>query len=253
MSDYQTPDLQRAAVSDEYSYGQIQSYPSDQVLFPASVWVRSASSGPVTNWRYRFIKRAGDLLLVLAISPLLIPAILLVSLCVFLSSPGPIFYSHRRIRRSGTFFSMWKFRTMCVNSAEVLDEFLESNPEARTEWKETHKLRHDPRVTAIGRFLRRYSLDELPQIWNVVLGQMTLVGPRPIVAAEVEKYDAAFDCYCSVIPGVTGLWQVSGRSRLSYDERVALDCEYVAKWSLSLDARILVKTLYSVVMQDGAF
>ena len=113
---------------------------------------------------------------------------------------------------------MWKFRTMCVNSAEVLEDYLAQHPEARAEWNKTHKLRNDPRITRWGVFLRRYSLDELPQLWNVLMGQMSLVGPRPIVAAEVEKYGDCFDCYCRVKPGLTGLWQVSGRSELSYDD-----------------------------------
>jgi lipopolysaccharide/colanic/teichoic acid biosynthesis glycosyltransferase len=170
-----------------------------------------------------------------------------------LSSPGPVFYSHRRIRKSGAFFSMWKFRTMCVNSAEVLEDHLASHPDAHAEWTETHKLRKDPRITPLGGFLRRYSLDELPQLWNVLVGQMSLVGPRPIVAAEVEKYGDCFDCYCRVKPGLTGLWQVSGRSALSYDLRVALDCDYVDHWSLSKDFIIMLKTFSSVVNQDGAF
>jgi lipopolysaccharide/colanic/teichoic acid biosynthesis glycosyltransferase len=177
----------------------------------------------------------------------------LVSLLVMISSPGPIFYSHRRIRRHGAFFSMWKFRTMCVNSAEVLEEYLSQNPNARAEWNRDHKLRHDPRITPIGSFLRRYSLDEFPQLWNVLAGHMSLVGPRPIVAAEVEKYGDSFECYCRVKPGLTGLWQVSGRSEVTYDERVALDCDYVNHWSLRRDLKILLKTFRAVLKQDGAY
>jgi lipopolysaccharide/colanic/teichoic acid biosynthesis glycosyltransferase len=148
---------------------------------------------------------------------------------------------------------MWKFRTMCVNSAEVLEEYLAAHPVARKEWNKTHKLRHDPRITKIGSFLRRYSLDELPQFWNVLAGHMSLVGPRPIVAAEVEKYADCFECYCRVKPGLTGLWQVSGRSELDYDQRVALDCEYVNRWSLRRDMKILLKTAVVVLKQDGAY
>ena len=148
---------------------------------------------------------------------------------------------------------MWKFRTMCVNSTEVLEEYLLRHPEARIEWYKTHKLRHDPRVTRLGRFLRKYSLDELPQLWNVLAGKMSLVGPRPIVAAEVERYKENFSYYCRVVPGLTGLWQVSGRSELTYDERVALDCEYVERWSLKRDLGILLKTFSAVVRPDGAF
>jgi lipopolysaccharide/colanic/teichoic acid biosynthesis glycosyltransferase len=185
--------------------------------------------------------------------PVMLIVLGVLSSIVALSSPGPVFYSHRRVRRGGAFFSMWKFRTMCSNSAEVLEAHLARNPDARDEWNRTHKLRNDPRITPLGRFLRRYSLDELPQLWNVLMGQMSLVGPRPIVAAEVEKYGKYFDCYCRVKPGLTGLWQVSGRSKLSYDERVALDCRYVQTWSLRQDVQILFRTFASVVNQDGAF
>ncbi len=148
---------------------------------------------------------------------------------------------------------MWKFRTMCVNSSAVLEQHLSSSPAARAEWTRNHKLKKDPRVTSIGLVLRRYSLDELPQVWNVLSGRMSLVGPRPIVAAEVERYADCFHCYCRVKPGVTGLWQVSGRSKLTYDERVKLDCEYVKHWSLLRDVKILFLTLRSVVNQDGAY
>jgi lipopolysaccharide/colanic/teichoic acid biosynthesis glycosyltransferase len=142
---------------------------------------------------------------------------------------------------------------MCVDSAEVLEEYLARHPEARAEWNKSHKLREDPRITPVGLFLRRYSLDELPQLWNVLAGKMSLVGPRPIVAAEVEKYGDCFDCYCRVKPGLTGLWQVSGRSTVSYEMRVALDCEYVKRWSLMRDVVILLKTFSTVLNQDGAF
>jgi lipopolysaccharide/colanic/teichoic acid biosynthesis glycosyltransferase len=148
---------------------------------------------------------------------------------------------------------MWKFRTMCVNSAEVLDEYLAKHPEARAEWNETHKLLDDPRITKFGSILRRYSLDELPQLWNVLCGEMTLVGPRPIVAAEVEKYGDSFSSYCRVKPGLTGLWQISGRSLLTYNERVALDCSYALDWSLGSDFVILTKTILAVLKQEGAF
>lgn len=142
---------------------------------------------------------------------------------------------------------------MCVNSTEVLEDYLKIHPEARAEWYATRKLRVDPRVTPLGSFLRRFSLDELPQVWNVLGGTMSLVGPRPIVAAEVERYGEFFQFYCRVKPGLTGLWQVSGRSELTYDARVALDCQYVSRWSLFRDVLILMKTFTAVVHQDGAF
>jgi lipopolysaccharide/colanic/teichoic acid biosynthesis glycosyltransferase len=148
---------------------------------------------------------------------------------------------------------MWKFRTMCINSGEVLERYLAAHPEARAEWRRAHKLKHDPRVTRVGQFLRRTSLDELPQLWNVMNGSMSLVGPRPIVAAEVEKYGEHFSDYCAVKPGVTGLWQVSGRSELTYSQRVQLDSRYAHEWSLRGDAKILLRTWSSVVNRDGAY
>lgn len=211
------------------------------------------AASPEALFRYRVVKRGLDLVLVVLCLPVLLLMIATIALCIRLSSPGPIFFSHRRIRRHGRFFSMWKFRTMCVNSAEVLETYLAANPKARAEWRKEHKLQFDPRVTRVGEFLRRTSLDELPQIWNVITGSMSLVGPRPIVAAEVEKYGEFFADYCLVKPGVTGLWQVSGRSRISYPERVQLDRHYAHHWSLSADVRILCRTLSSVVNQDGAY
>jgi Undecaprenyl-phosphate galactose phosphotransferase WbaP len=214
---------------------------------------RPDRSRPASFFRYRVLKRVADILLILLALPVLLPAIFLVGLVVRLTSPGPVFFSHRRICRDGAFFSMWKFRTMCVDSSDVLERYLAEHPRAREEWKKTHKLRVDPRLTSVGLFLRRFSLDELPQIWNVLRGQMSLVGPRPIVAAEVEKYANSFDDYCRVKPGVTGLWQVSGRSELTYKERVALDCEYVDRWSMWRDLKILLLTCKSVVNRDGAY
>ncbi len=208
---------------------------------------------PATLFRYRVVKRAGELVLTAVAMPILLPILFVLAILVRVTSPGPIFFSHRRICKNGAFFSMWKFRTMCVNSSEVLERYLAAHPEARSEWNQTHKLQNDPRVTRIGRVMRRLSLDELPQIWNVITGRMSLVGPRPIVAAEVEKYAECFHCYTQVKPGVTGLWQVSGRSKLSYQERVKLDCEYVARWSLLRDLKILALTVRSVVNQEGAY
>lgn len=215
--------------------------------------VRIAQAGPEDLFRYRVLKRILDLFLVLLCLPVLLVLIGSIALVIRSTSPGPIFFSHRRIRGHGRFFSMWKFRTMCVNSAEVLENYLAANPEARAEWRKAHKLKNDPRVTPVGEFLRRTSLDELPQVWNVMTGSMSLVGPRPIVAAEVEKYGESFSAYCMVKPGVTGLWQVSGRSQLSYPERVQLDFHYAHHWTLLGDVRILGRTLSSVANQDGAY
>jgi lipopolysaccharide/colanic/teichoic acid biosynthesis glycosyltransferase len=199
------------------------------------------------------VKRWLDIGLVVCLSLLFLPVLCVIAAAVWLSSPGPVLFSHRRIRRHGEFFTMWKFRTMCINSGEVLEQYLAAHPEARAEWRRTHKLKDDPRVTRVGKFLRHTSLDELPQLWNVMNGSMSLVGPRPIVAAEVEKYGECFTDYCAVKPGVTGLWQVSGRSKLTYPQRVQLDSRYAQQWSLRGDARILMRTWSSVANRDGAY
>ena len=245
LHEYQSPEARTATIEDSYSYTEIAGRP----YYAAERKLRV----PADFFRYRVIKRGLDILLVLISLPVTIPILAVVAVLVKLSSPGPIFYSHRRIRTTGSFFSMWKFRTMCQNSTEVLEQYLAKHPKARSEWNRSHKLRNDPRITPIGSFLRRYSIDELPQLWNVLSGQMSLVGPRPIVAAEVEKYGECFECYCQVKPGLTGLWQVSGRSKLSYDARVALDCTYVRGWSLLRDFVILLKTFVAVLNRDGAF
>ena len=213
----------------------------------------SQTSGPERLFSYRVVKRCADVTVVVFLGMVLLPALLLIAAAVWLSSPGPVLFSHRRIRRHGEFFTMWKFRTMCINSGEVLERYLMTHPEARSEWRATHKLKCDPRVTRVGRFLRKTSLDELPQLWNVLNGTMSLVGPRPIVAAEVEKYGEQFWDYCAVKPGITGLWQVSGRSELSYDQRVELDRWYSQNWSLAEDTKILLRTWSSVVNRDGAY
>lgn len=218
---------------------------------PVRSWPATAS--PRRFFRYRVVKRVMDVALVLLLSPVLLPLVAAIAIVIKMSSPGPVFFSHRRIRNHGDFFSMWKFRTMCVNSAEVLEEYLRMHPEARAEWRKTHKLKSDPRVTRVGEFLRKTSLDELPQFWNVFAGSMSLVGPRPIVAAEVEKYGEFFADYCLVKPGLTGLWQVSGRSTTTYPERVQIDRRYAQEWSLSGDVVILLRTFRSVVNQDGAY
>jgi lipopolysaccharide/colanic/teichoic acid biosynthesis glycosyltransferase len=241
---------------------------TETATLPAGVFLMSGSSsavvhtsgrkvstvrGPQHCFNYRILKRSIDILCIVAASPFLILMLAVIALAIRIGSQGPIFFSHRRIRGQGAFFTMWKFRTMCVNSSEVLDEYLARNPSARAEWRKTHKLKCDPRVTRVGEFLRRTSLDELPQLWNVFTGSMSLVGPRPIVAAEVEKYGAYFADYCLVKPGITGLWQVSGRSACTYAQRVQLDRQYAQTWSRMGDVRILVKTLPSVINQDGAY
>jgi Undecaprenyl-phosphate galactose phosphotransferase WbaP len=197
----------------------------------------------------RFVDITGAVLGGLLISPLL----LLLSLLIMLDSRGPIVYSQKRLGRGNKPFKVYKFRSMVKNADEVLKEHLAAHPELRREWEETHKLKDDPRVTRVGRFIRRYSLDELPQLWNVLKGDMSLVGPRPIVDAEVARYEDAFGLYCLVRPGMTGYWQVSGRSNTSYERRVELDSFYIRNWSIWLDITILMGTVGVVVYGDGAY
>lgn len=173
----------------------------------ASVERRVPVSSPARRFSYAVVKRVLDVVLIVLASPVILLLCLVLALSVMLSSPGPIFFSHRRIGKGGIFFSMWKFRTMCVNSQEVLEQHLAEHPEQRAEWAANHKLKDDPRITPLGKFMRRSSLDELPQLWNVLTGRMSLVGPRPIVAAEAEKYGTDFSYYLAVKPGLAGLWQ----------------------------------------------
>jgi lipopolysaccharide/colanic/teichoic acid biosynthesis glycosyltransferase len=164
-----------------------------------------------------------------------------------------VFYGQWRIGYGGRRFRAWKFRTMVVNAEQQLEMHLANSPELRREWERDHKLRNDPRVTAIGRFLRKTSLDELPQLANVLIGQMSLVGPRPIVEEEIVKYGDAFRLYLRVRPGLTGLWQVSGRNDTGYAQRVRLDMHYVRNWSPWLDIHLLARTIGVIAGQKGAY
>ncbi len=197
-------------------------------------------------------KRVFDAVFALALLLAFAPLLILVALAVKLVSPGPAFYGHTRIGFGGAAFKCWKFRTMVVNGDEVLAQYLDEHPEARAEWEDNRKLRHDPRVTALGEVLRKYSVDELPQLFNVLLGQMSFVGPRPVVRAELKRYGAASASYLATRPGITGLWQTSGRSDTSYEARVALDDRYVSEWSAGLDAVILIKTIPVVLGARGS-
>ena len=205
------------------------------------------------TFAYRVVKRAFELLCVLAMTPAILPLVVIICIVIRCTSPGPVFYSHPRLRRNGETFRVWKFRTMHTDSDTILKEHFHNNPRAQQEWSMTQKLRHDPRVTVVGHALRRYSLDELPQLWNVLNGTMSLVGPRPITTSEIEKYGEDFSTYCTVNPGLTGLWQISGRCELSYPERVKLDVEYIHFWSLLVDLSILAKTAHIVISGRGAY
>lgn len=199
------------------------------------------------------MKRCIDLFLCLLILPLLLPLGLLLGLLIRLDSPGPVLYRQRRMGQGGRALHVYKFRTMAANADAVLEDWLARDPALREEWERDHKLRHDPRVTRMGAFLRKTSLDELPQLINVVMGGMSLVGPRPIVAAEIEKYGEVYDEYSRVKPGITGLWQISGRNDTSYEERVAYDHYYINNWSVWMDLWILGRTVPVVLSGYGAY
>lgn len=228
----------------------------------ASLWVEAKDIGGVLGLEVkqslllpgpRFIKRCLDLFIVVLLSPILLACTAFLGLLIKLDSRGPLFYGQKRLGRNGNTFKAWKFRSMNRDADAILAKHLASDPALQAEWDADHKLRNDPRITRVGHLLRKTSLDELPQLWNVFSGQMSLVGPRPIVDAEIEKYGIHFDLYKRVRPGLTGLWQVSGRNNTTYEARVAFDSYYVRNWSVWLDMFILFKTLRVVVRGEGAF
>lgn len=198
------------------------------------------------------VKRAFDIVGALALMLALAPVLAVVAALVRLSGPN-ILFAHTRIGRGGKSFPCYKFRTMVPNAQFVLDRLLADRADLRLEWERDFKLKDDPRVTRIGKFLRKYSLDELPQFWNVLRGDMSLVGPRPIIADELKRYGRHVDCYLAARPGVTGLWQVSGRSDVDYDDRVRLDREYIGRRSLAVDLAIVCKTAWVVLRRRGAY
>lgn len=198
------------------------------------------------------VKRAIDVTAGMILIFLLAPLMLLIAALIRAGDSGPALFQQTRVGRGGKSFRCWKFRTMACDADQALQRLLASDPDAAREWAESQKLSHDPRITPVGAFLRRSSLDELPQLFNIIAGDMSFVGPRPIVAAERERYGEAFTHCFSVPPGLTGLWQISGRSDCSYATRVSLDSQYASEWHLLLDAKILVKTVPAVLMQKGS-
>jgi exopolysaccharide production protein ExoY len=198
-------------------------------------------------------KRCFDIAAAAAALIFLLPLFCLIALAIKLADRGPVFYRHRRIGRNGELFDCLKFRTMVVDADAVLCRHLQRDPEAAWEWERKQKLTDDPRVTSLGSTLRKTSLDELPQLINILKGEMSLVGPRPIVAAEVPKYRDCLAHYLRARPGLTGLWQVSGRNDIDYDRRVSLDRRYVENWSLPGDLVIIVKTVGVVLAGRGCY
>jgi undecaprenyl-phosphate galactose phosphotransferase len=200
----------------------------------------------------RFVKRCFDLTVSLSILIIGFPFFAAIALKV-LGTGRPIFYGHKRVGQDGKIFKCYKFRTMLPDSEKLLADLLANSAEARAEWARDFKLKNDPRITSIGHFLRKTSLDELPQIWNVLIGEMSLVGPRPVVTAELERYGNQVDYYLEAKPGITGLWQISGRNDVTYETRVYLDAWYVKNWSLFNDIVILFRTVKVVFYKDGAY
>jgi Undecaprenyl-phosphate galactose phosphotransferase WbaP len=259
------PDMSTAAIGELYAkYAGLIPHLvvlSDVPDLP-SLFGSSRSCGRLTGLEMRngrmlprlwVLKRVIDVLVASFALVMSLPLLIMIVCAVKLTSRGPLFYGHSRIGYAGNWFMAWKFRTMYPNGDQALQNYLKKHPEASEEWERDHKLKEDPRVTPIGKILRGLSFDELPQIWNVLKGEMSLVGPRPIVAAEVSKYGNVFKKYSAVKPGITGMWQVSGRSEISYDERVRLDEFYVANWSPWLDIFILAKTVIILLRRRGAY
>ena len=203
---------------------------------------------------YIGIKRTIDVIGSLVGMVLLVPATIAIYIAQKISKEdnGPLFYKHIRYGKNGKQFKLYKFRSMCMNADEKLKEYLKSNEEARKEFEENQKLQHDPRITKLGNFLRKTSLDELPQMLNILKGEMSFVGPRPVVKREIEKYGESKEKLLSVKPGLTGYWQVNGRSNTTYEERMKMELYYVDNCSLWLDIKIFFKTFITVFKKEGA-
>ncbi|AZI42079.1 undecaprenyl-phosphate galactose phosphotransferase WbaP [Deinococcus psychrotolerans] len=203
--------------------------------------------------RSRMVKRTMDLLASVMGTLVIAPIFLVIAIAIKVDSPGPAVYRARRLGRDGKLFDCFKFRSMHRDAEAKLQEVLATDPELKAEFEATHKLKDDPRVTRVGNFLRKTSLDEFPQLFNVIVGEMSLVGPRPIVEAEVVKYGKTYTAYKQVRPGMTGYWQANGRSDTSYDERVGMDNFYVTNWTPWLDLVILLQTVRVVLVGKGAY
>lgn len=198
-------------------------------------------------------KRGIDIMIALTALLVFSPLFLLIAALVKFTDGGNVFYGHRRIGHNGQEFRCMKFRTMVQNGDKVLQDYLRNNPEAYEEWRTTRKLQNDPRVTSVGAVLRKLSLDELPQLFNILKGEMSIVGPRPVVEDELAMYEASATYYLQTRPGLTGLWQVSGRNDVSYETRVAMDTLYVKNWSIAKDLLIIVRTVPAVCMSRGSY
>ena len=198
---------------------------------------------------YRAFKRIVDIILGCIGLVLLSPVFLILAICIKIDSKGPVIFAHKRIGKNGKKFNMYKFRSMYENAEEMIENF---NEEQKREWQENFKLENDPRITKVGKFLRKTSLDELPQIINIIKGDLSIIGPRPIVDEELEKYGENKEKFLSITPGLTGYWQANGRSNTTYEERMQMELYYIDNQSLWLDIKIFFKTIVSVLKKEGA-
>lgn len=221
-------------------------------LFNEKLMLLRLKNNLARSWN-RYLKTIFDFALTLLGTVAISPILIFIAIWIYKDSPGPVIFKHTRIGKNGKKFPCYKFRSMCIDAKEKLAELLENDPVAKAEWERDFKLKNDPRITKSGAFLRKTSLDELPQIFNVLKGEMSLVGPRPVIKEELERYGEYVDDYLMVKPGITGMWQVSGRSDIDYTERVLLDSWYVRNWSVWIDIVMLVKTFKVVLLRKGAY
>ena len=198
---------------------------------------------------YKFVKRATDVVLASVALVILSPVFLIIAVAIKLDSKGPVFFKHTRIGKNGKIIKLYKFRSMVINAEELIKSF---TPEQMKEYKENYKLTNDPRITKVGNFLRKTSLDELPQLINIIKGDLSIIGPRPVVAEELKKYQYNIDKFLSVTPGLTGYWAANGRSNTTYEERMEMELYYIDNLSFKMDLKVFFKTILSVVKKEGA-
>ena len=243
-----------------HSYRYTISVSSEQTNFTCTQQLKDIAGiigfASTHNLKFKFnlfVKRFLDIFIILLFSPLLLPVFLILMILVKCTSKGPIFYGHPRVGKNGKMFKCWKFRSMDIRSQEMLAEILATDPVRAEEWERERKFQDDPRVTKFGKILRKTSLDELPQLINILVGDMSFIGPRPVTDEEMDKYGEYRDYVLSVLPGLSGMWQVSGRSETSYDERIYFDTYYIQNWSIWLDFWIIIKTFWVVIKGKGAY
>lgn len=255
MCDYQDDP---APIMTHYRY--TISVSRDQNIFTSSMQLKDiggiigfSSTHNLTKRINLFEKRLLDLFLILLSLPIVLPVTAIIAVLVKVTTPGPVFYGHKRVGKNGKMLKCWKFRSMYKDADVQLKKILETDSKMRAEWERDRKFVNDPRITKLGKFLRKTSLDELPQLWNIFCGEMSFVGPRPVTKDELEKYGQATDFILSVTPGLSGMWQTSGRSDTGYEERITLDTYYIQNWSIWLDVWIIIKTVWVVVKGKGAY